>query len=122
MGDVFVGSSPMMVGVIIGKDRSGTTISKVRTYNARGDVDSLITDETVLYLNEDIKRTRTWFQSCGIQVPLGETKFGFIRSISQNQNLVKRKYEKDSEGNSLSMGQQEFFNDSEVKDKLNRIN
>ena len=96
-----------MVGVTIGKDRSGTTISKVRTYNARGDVDSLITDETVLYLNEDIKRTRIWFQSRGIQVPLGETRFGFIRSISQN--LVKRKYEKDSEGNSLSMGQQEFI-------------
>ena len=34
--------------------------------------------------NENKKRTQQWFQACGIQVPLGETKFGFIRSISQN--------------------------------------
>ena len=93
-GDVFVGSSPMMVGVTIAKDRSGASISKVRTYNARRDVGTLITDDTVLYLNEDKKRTRTWFQVCGIQVPLGETKFGFIRSISQKEPSVKKQLKK----------------------------
>ena len=96
-GDVFVGSSPMMVGVTIAKDRSGATISKVRTYNARRDIGTLITDDSVLYLNEDKKRTRNWFQVCGIQVPLGETKFGFIRSISQNISSVKRQMKKTSD-------------------------
>ena len=38
-------------------------------------------DENVLYLNEDKKRTRNWFQVCGISVPLEGTSFGFIRSI-----------------------------------------
>lgn len=90
-GDVFVGSSPMMVGVTISKDRAGNDISKVRTYNTRRDVGKLITDETVLYLNEDKKRTRKWFQACGIQVPLGETKFGFIRSISQKNSKSQEK-------------------------------
>ena len=91
-GDVFVGNSPMMVGVTIAKDRAGNDITKVRTYNARKDVGKLITDDTVLYLDENKKRTQTWFHACGIQVPLGETKFGFIRSISQKTDSVKRKF------------------------------
>ena len=91
-GDVFVGNSPMMVGVTISRDRAGNDISKVRTFNARRDVGNLITDDTVLYLGEDKKRTRKWFQACGIQVPLGETRFGFIRSISQKSDFVKRKF------------------------------
>ncbi|MBQ8836450.1 MAG: hypothetical protein IJ002_03175 [Clostridia bacterium] len=82
-GDIFVGDSPMMVGVTVSKDRAGNTISKVRTYNTRRDVGKLITDDTVLYLDKNKKRTRKWFQACGIQVPLGGNTFGFIRSISQ---------------------------------------
>ena len=91
-GDVFVGKSPMMVGVTISKDRAGNDISKVRTFNARKDVGNLITDDTILYLDENKKRTRKWFQACGIQVPLGETKFGFIRIISQKTDSVNRKF------------------------------
>lgn len=83
----------MMVGITISKDRAGNDISKVRTYNTRRDVGKLITDETVLYLNEDKKIIRKWFQACGIQVPLGETKFGFIRSVSQKPKTVNEKAE-----------------------------
>ena len=96
-GNIFVGNSPMMVGVTISKDRSSTNISKVRTYNARRDVGTLITDDTVLYMNEDKKRTLQWFQACGIQVPLGGTKFGFIRSISQKASSVKQQKKKTSD-------------------------
>lgn len=101
-GNVFVGSSPMMVGVTISKDRAGANINKVRTYNARRDVGTLITDDTVLYLNEDKKRTRNWFQACGIQVPLGKTKFGFVRSISQKTPVVKKQLKKTSNREILS--------------------
>ncbi len=93
-GNYFIGGSPMMVGITISKDRAGNDITKVRTFNARKDVGSLVTDEKVLYLNEDKKRTQEWFQACGIQVPLGGTQFGFIRSISQkteNSNTQNRK-------------------------------
>ena len=40
----------------------------------------------------------------------------FRRSISQNARVVNRNFEKDSEGNTLSAGQQEYFNDSKVTD------
>lgn len=128
-GDVFVGSSPMMVGVVISKNKAGNSISKVRTFNARKDVGNLITDEKILYLNENKKRTQQWFQACGIQVPLGETKFGFIRSISQNNkksNTFDKKIDDerksisksvDSDGNSLSLEQAEYFKDSKVRDE-----
>ncbi|MEE1171706.1 MAG: hypothetical protein U0K87_05065 [Ruminococcus sp.] len=96
-GDVFVGKSPMMVGVTISKDRAGNDISKVRTFNARRDIGKLITDESILYLDEDKKRTQKWFQACGIQVPLGETKFGFIRTIAQKSTFVNSNSQKFSE-------------------------
>ncbi len=88
-GNCFVGKSPMMVGITISKDRAGNDITKVRTYNARRDVANLISDESILYLCENKKRTQKWFQACGIQVPLGETKFGFIRSITQSFEKIK---------------------------------
>lgn len=90
-GDVFVGDSPMMVGVTISKSRAGSDISKVRTYNARKDVGKLINDESILYLDRNEKRTRQWFHACGIRVPLGGTKFGFMHSISRTYNNVNKK-------------------------------
>lgn len=96
-GEYFVGKSPMMVGITISRDRAGNDISKVRTFNARRDVGQQITDNTVLYLGENKKRTLNWFQACGIQVPLGGTKFGFIRSISQNASGVNQNSDVNSE-------------------------
>lgn len=64
---------------------------KTEGKDARGNAD--INDNNILYLNEDKKRTRNWFQVCDISVPLNGTKFGFIRSIayvdpkSQEENL-----------------------------------
>ena len=55
----------MLVGLFI--PRSGADISKVRTYNARRDVDTLITDNTVLYLNEDKKEPEIGFKPVGNQ-------------------------------------------------------
>jgi len=42
-------------------------------------------------VGEDKKRTQEWFLACGIQVPLGGNKFGFIRSIAQEIDSVNRK-------------------------------
>lgn len=90
-GDVFVRKHPMMVGIVISRDRAGNSISKVRTYNLRSDANNLLTNDKVLYLNEDKKRTLKWFQACGIQVPLGGTKFGFINSIHNAPKKVNKK-------------------------------
>lgn len=91
-GEVFTkaGEKPVLVGVTMVKDRSGTMlINKVRTFFPRGDLKNQITDDSVLYLNEDEKRTRKWFQVCDHTVPLEGTKFGLIRSIAYVSEDVK---------------------------------
>ena len=101
-GEHFIGKSPMMVGITISQDRAGNNISKVRTFNARRDVGQQITDASVLYLCEEKKRTQKWFQACGIQVPLGGTKLGFIRSIAQTSPKINTS----SNNSSTSPGEQ----------------
>ncbi|MBE5801072.1 MAG: hypothetical protein E7319_02180 [Clostridiales bacterium] len=84
------GTTPIVVGVMIAKDRSGTaSIAKIRTVHARGDYWRQITDDSVLYLNPNKKETSAWFQARGIHVPLGGKRFGFIRSIAGDTQNVK---------------------------------
>ena len=89
-GDLFYNGHPVVVGIVMRKDRSGENIiSNIRTIHARSNFAKGITDDTVLYLNEDKKRTRNWFQVCGISnVPLEGTRFGLIRSIQYSDRDV----------------------------------
>lgn len=73
-----------------------TAINKIRTIHARGN--AAINDANILYLNEDKKKTRKWFQVCGISVPLEGTKFGLIRSIAYVPPKRKASLRDSSEG------------------------
>lgn len=88
-GDMEVSGSPILTGIMVTHDRTGmNVINKVRTIHARRDVTRLVTDESVLYLSENKKRTREWFQARDNVVPLGGTKFGVIRSIAYSDMNV----------------------------------
>ena len=90
-GNLFsANGTPIVVGVVMRVDIDGSTmISNIRTVHPRSNYAKQITDETILYLNEDKKRTRNWFHVCGnLRVPLDGTKFGFIRSISFDDGNV----------------------------------
>ena len=93
-GEVRKNGVPVLVGVMVAKDRSGrNVINKIRTVHTRGHAASMINDDTVLYMNEDRKRTRDWFQASRIDMPLGGTKFGPIRTITldlEKSNTPKR--------------------------------
>ena len=52
------------------------------TIHARRNWADNISDESVLYLNPDKKRTKAWFHGRGTDVPLDGIKFGSIRSIA----------------------------------------
>lgn len=108
-GDLEVSDVPVMVGVMVTYDRTGrNVINKVRTIHARSDVSKLISDESVLYLSENKKRTREWFQARGIIVPLGGTKFGVIRSIAYSDMNVNPSAEISSETRVLSEADTKF--------------
>ena len=88
MGD---NGKPIMVSIMMRPDRTGTfLIDVIRTVEMRSDAQKLITDQSVLYLSENEKRTADWFQGLGnSSVPFAGTKSGFIRSIayeSENSN------------------------------------
>lgn len=58
-------------------------MSKIQTIHPNRNAIKEMTDDKILYLSENKKETKQWFQSLGTQkLPLGENKFGFIRMIS----------------------------------------
>ena len=91
-GNLFVNGTPVVVGVVMRLDSSGKgTITNIRTIHVRRDFSKQITDDSVLYLNEDKKKTQKWFHDCGnLNVPLAGTQFGVIRSITFDADSVKR--------------------------------
>ena len=101
-GNLFTESGvPVMVGIVVTQGRGGNVISKIRTIHARSDLEQQITDASVLYLGENKKETKAWFQALGIDVPLGGAKFGFIHSIAQKSEKstpsAKKSYNIDTE-------------------------
>lgn len=92
LGYLFKNEKPVLVGVMIGKDRSGASaISKIRTTHIRKVLTNIIRDDNVMYLNENKKNTKQWFHACGSDVPLGETKFGVIRTLTDFKENVNGK-------------------------------
>ncbi|MBQ2743389.1 MAG: hypothetical protein IJF32_11375, partial [Oscillospiraceae bacterium] len=89
-GELFVKGRPVVVGLVMRPDVSGKNIiTAVRTIHMRSNAAKQITDTTVLYLNENKERTRSWFQVCGnLNVPLDGTQYGLIRSISYADGSV----------------------------------
>lgn len=88
-GHLYIGSSPVVVGIMMSQTQKGSIISKIQTVHPNRNALKEMTDDKILYLSENKKETKAWFQSLGTQkLPLGGNKFGFIRSISQSDALV----------------------------------
>ena len=75
------------VGIVVNNTQKGTLASKVRTIHAKSDFATQITDKSVMFLKNNKKEINAWFQSLGIDVPLGGPQLGVIRSIDLN-NIV----------------------------------
>lgn len=124
-GKLYIKHSPVVVGVLTTETQKGVIVNKVQTIHAKRNFMSDITPENILYLNENKKETRAWFQSLSAQMPpLGENKSGLIRKLAQDGTNVKQKNrfsvsapERDSAGRELSAEQAEYFKDSKVRDK-----
>lgn len=89
-GKLYIGSSPVVVGVMISKTQKGNLINKIQTVHPNRHFANEMTADKILYLTPNKKEARQWFQSLSAQMPLlGETKSGFIRSIAQKESEVK---------------------------------
>ncbi len=95
-GEIFVGSSPVVIGVMIAKSRNGNIVSKIQTVHPNRNVLKEMVDDNILYLSEDKKETKSYFQALGThKLPFGGKRFGFIRTISQISDVVKRFSDRD---------------------------
>lgn len=89
-GKLYIGSSPVVVGVMISKGRGGNVINKIQTVHPNRHFANEMAADRILYLTPDKKEARQWFQSLSAQMPLLRgNKSGFIRSIAQEGNEVK---------------------------------
>ncbi len=91
-GNLFANGHPVVVGVVMHLDSTGqNVINNIRTIHARSNFAKQITDSSVLYLNENKRKVRSWFQVCGnLNVPLDGIKYGLIRSIAFDSGEVNR--------------------------------
>ena len=115
---------------IVIDDMQKVTSSYTKTNNPV----EFIRNSDVLYA--DKKKTTSLLRTIGFQVPIELNKSGFVGSISysgQNVNIYGEKFtdvfsegssdgdemlsDRDSEGNTLSAEQQEFFKDSKIRDE-----
>ena len=108
---------PVAVGVMMVRGEGNRMIVN-RILTVHADSHAAINDGNILYLNEDKKRTRNWFQVCGISVPLNGTSFGFIRSISfvdKKSNTQNGKLSvKDESDQTQTEAFKRWFGDSKV--------
>ncbi len=91
-GKLYIGNSPIVIGVMVAKSRNGTFVNKIQTVHPKKGFMKEMTADNILYLSENKKETKEWFQALGAQMPLlGENKLGFIRMLSQSSESVKTK-------------------------------
>ena len=96
-GQLFDGSgNPIVVAIRISSTNRRNHISivnKIRSVGTRShNLDALLADDKLLYLGENKKETKKWFNALGRSTPFGGTKFGLIRSISNPVENVKPKF------------------------------
>lgn len=94
-GQVFdANGNPIVVALRVNSTKrrnSITLVNKIRSVGSRShNLDKLLNDSNILYLGENKKETKAWFNALGRSTPFGGTKFGLIRSVSFADTAVKK--------------------------------
>ena len=94
-GQVFDATgNPIVVALRVNSTKrrnSITLVNKIRSVGSRShNLDKLLNDSNILYLGENKKETKAWFNALGRSTPFGGTKFGLIRSVSFADTAVKK--------------------------------
>lgn len=94
-GQVFDATgNPIVVALRVNSTKrrnSITLVNKIRSVGSRShNLDKLLNDSNILYLGENKKETKAWFNALGRSTPFGGTKFGLIRSVSFADTAVNK--------------------------------
>lgn len=139
-GEVYAEEIPVLVAIQLSpKSKKGKVLNfaKVASAYGKNNVQTMINNSDILYVDANKKRTNNWLSANGLQLPSGLTQYGSIGTVTYYDKVVnemnknslttmgiamrKAKGEnfslKDSDGNELSQAQQEYFADSKVRDE-----
>ena len=75
----------------------------------------LINESKILYVEPNKNRTDSWLEGTGLQLPFDLKSYGSLGNIAYKDKSVKLSM-RDSEGNTLTEQQAEYFKDSKVRD------
>lgn len=144
-GELLTPKGPVMAALELepkdhGKKIDATIlIASAYSRETRNNAQNLLNSSQVRYITEDKKRTKTWERLTQLQLPFASYRVGSGKNVAHdevNVNATKpgersemqkafdeadipRRYslKKDSAGNKLSKGQQEYFADTKIVDK-----
>lgn len=117
-GEVYTdGDKPVMISVLLNpKTKSGEILDYAvitSAYGRRsGNVQNLIDNSKIYYVNENKNRTEKWLQALGLQLPSAITNFGSISSISTSALDVKKKQAETGK---------KFSDRDQAMEKMNRV-
>ena len=86
----------------------------------------LINRSKIRYIEPNKKRTNNWLSALGLQLPSAITNYGSINKITVadgfvNMNMNQDRNITDSDGNTLTKQQQEFFKDCKLLDEDGKL-
>lgn len=102
-GDVYTsGGKPVMLSLLLNpQNKSGDILNYAVITSAYGrrtnNLQSLMDNSRIYYINENKNRTEEWLQALGLQLPSAVTKLGSIAKIADLNSKVNRITEKKSD-------------------------
>ncbi len=121
-GEVISGKTPILVVLELSpKKKNKIALDKIKVASAYGknNAQNFINSSNILYVDSNKKRVKAWEKRTGLQLPVGSSipnSNSIISNPNENVN-IKKSLDVDSEGNTLSKQQQEYFKDSKVRDE-----
>ena len=92
LGEVYANGEPVMVAMHLspsGKQGRLLGYSKIASAYVRKDTQNLIDTSDILYVDRNKKRTDKWLSACGLQLPVGLTRYGSISNVTYYESNVK---------------------------------
>ncbi len=88
-----INKKPVLVSLELMPTRKNSTtvrdFSVVKSAYSKGALQQYINENTILYIDPNTKRTNSWLSLTGLQLPVGENRYGSIRRISYADGKIK---------------------------------
>lgn len=122
-GEVYSGNNPILAVLELHPSKNNVFIDEIKLASAypKNNAQNFINSSDILYIDSNKNRVDNWIRFTGLQLPVNQTIINSNNSISNFDKNVKNSFTVDSDGNTLSEQQQEYFKDSKVRDEDGKL-